>query len=242
MTSLDSHKRMKIDQVIVALDQMSLDEIHQFMSEHKNDVTTIKIGLELFLKHGHHVVNSLKKEFQKNIFLDLKLHDIPKTIEKSIESLESLPVDFLTIHLGGGLEMLTAAKKAKDQFLPRAKLLGVSFLTSLGENDLQNIYGINPLQTNEAFLRLFHLANLSQIEGVVCSPLELQLLKQHFSHLIAVTPGIRFSDEIQSQALQDQKRVMTPEEALANGADYLVIGRSLTKSQDSKSRFNSLKN
>jgi orotidine-5'-phosphate decarboxylase len=233
-------KKKNIEQVIVALDQMSLDDIHSFLSAHKNDIHTIKIGLELFLKHGHSVVHQLKKEYQKKIFLDLKLHDIPKTVEKAIESLSELPIEFLTIHLGGGLEMLKSAKKAKDVFLPNTKLLGVSFLTSLSTNDLQDIYGVAPDQNQEAFLRLFHLANDSKIEGVVCSPHELELLKGTFPSLLAVTPGIRFSDEVISQETQDQKRVMSPDEAIKNGADFLVIGRSLTKSVDSSKRFKSL--
>ena len=230
-------KKMKTEQVIVALDQMALDDIHSFLSANKNDIHTIKIGLELFLRHGNDVVHLLKREYQKKIFLDLKLHDIPKTVEKAIESLQGLPIDFLTVHLGGGLEMLKSAKKAKEAFLPKTKLLGVSFLTSLSANDLECIYGISLLHNHDAFKRLFQLANESNIEGVVCSPLELVLLKSNFPNLLAVTPGIRFSDEVSSQEVQDQKRVLTPQEAIKNGADFLVIGRSLTQSIDAKKRF-----
>ena len=123
--------------------------------------------------------------------------------------------------------MLKAAVKEARQSIPQCKILGVSFLTSLEALDLENIFGITDQAL--AFQRLFKTANDSGIDGVICSPHEITLLKNNYPNLLAITPGIRFQDEINSQKIQDQKRVTTPKEALLFGADYIVIGRSLTK-------------
>ena len=113
--------------------------------------------------------------------------------------------------------------------------MGISFLTSLEDKDFLDLFGIT--NSEEAFLRLFKTANSAQIDGVVCSPHEIQLLKKYFPHLLAITPGIRFNDEIKSQKTQDQKRIATPKEAIQLGADFLVIGRSLTQTENLSSRL-----
>ena len=217
----------KIDKIIVALDQMSLEEIDIFLKQKNNNLLFVKIGLELFVKYGPTIIHQIHNDYKKRIFLDLKLHDIPITVTKTISSLKGLPIDFLTIHLSGGESMLKAAVAEVRHSLPDCKLLGVSFLTSLEANDLLELFGITNL--DEAFIRLFNTASLAGVDGVVSSPFEVALLKNHFPHLLSVTPGIRFQDEIESNTIQDQKRVMPPEEAFALGSDYLVIGRSLTK-------------
>ena len=221
---------MSLAKTIVALDQMDLNEINLFLSLPLNNLPTVKIGLELFLKHGPDLIHKIHHDFNKKIFLDLKLHDIPVTVARAIHSLKNLPIDFLTVHLSGGEEMLKAAVSEARISIPHCKILGVSFLTSLEENDLFSIFGVTNI--DEAFLRLFQLANQSKVHGVVCSPHEITLLKKTFPHLLAITPGIRFSDEIKDQNTQDQKRVATPSDALHLGADFLVIGRSLTKAMD----------
>lgn len=231
---------MSLDRVIVALDQMNLDEIDQFLSRPKNTITTVKIGLELFVKHGPELVNKIHKVHNKKIFLDLKLHDIPITVERAIKSLAGLPIEFLTIHLSGGEEMLKAAINEARCSIPQCKILGVSFLTSLEAKDLSQLFGIN--NTEEAFLRLFGVANSSKIDGVICSPHEIGLVKNNYPQLLAITPGIRFNDEIQNQNTQDQKRVASPKDALKLGADFLVIGRSLTKSENLVARLEELSN
>lgn len=229
---------MSLNQTIVALDQMSLDEIDLFLSRPENKVPTVKIGLELFVKYGPDLVHKIHRDYKKKIFLDLKLHDIPITVERAIHSLKNLPIDFLTIHISGGEEMLKAAVNEARQSIPKCKILGVSFLTSLEEKDLTSLFGIT--NTKEAFLRLFKIAESSGIDGVICSPHELTLVKNHFPRLIAITPGIRFSDEIKSSKTQDQKRVSTPKEAIDLGADFIVIGRSLTKAENLENRLNEL--
>lgn len=228
----------KLDKIIVALDQMSLDEIDQFLKLKDNTLPFVKIGLELFVKYGPDLVHKIHREYNKKIFLDLKLHDIPVTVTKAIASLKNLPIDFLTVHLGGGEAMLKAAVAEARVSIPNCKILGVSFLTSLEAKDLETLYGIT--NTDEAFLRLFNVAAAAGIDGIVSSPHEVVLLKKHHPHILSVTPGIRFKDEIQGIQVQDQKRVMDPAEAFKNGSDYLVMGRSLTKSDRFSERIKSL--
>lgn len=228
-----------MDKIIVALDQMTLEDIDAFLKRSDNPFTFVKIGLELFVKYGPDLVHKIHDEYQKKIFLDLKLHDIPITVSRAIASLKNLPIHMLTVHLGGGEKMLQEALKEARQSIPQCKILGVSFLTSLEASDLQDVYGIT--DTNEAFLRLFSLAAKTKIDGVVCSPLEAKLLKTNFNSLLAVTPGVRFADEISSVNTQDQKRVATPKEAFDLGSDFLVIGRSLTQSKELSQRVETLK-
>lgn len=229
---------MSVDQTIVALDQMNEEEISFFLSRPENTIPTVKIGLELYLKYGPDLVRKIHRDYKKKIFLDLKLHDIPKTVERAIFSLKDLPLSFLTVHLSGGEEMLKAALEQARESLPHCQILGVSFLTSLVESDLQQMFGIQDMQ--EAFLKLFALAQQAKIDGVICSAHEIALVKKHFPNLLAVTPGIRFSDEIKNQKIQDQKRVATPKEAIVLGANYIVIGRSLTKAQNIGERISEL--
>lgn len=230
---------MSLNRIIVALDQMSLEEIDVFLKQKDNTIPFVKIGLELFVKHGPDLVHRIHNEYKKNIFLDLKLHDIPVTVAKAISSLKGLPINFLTVHLSGGEAMLKAAVAEARVSIPDCKLLGVSFLTSLEASDLEDLFGIE--DTDEAFLRLFKVASNSGIDGVVSSPLEVSLLKKHYPNLLSVTPGIRFRDEIDSKVVQDQKRVMDPAEAFDEGSDYLVMGRSLTRTDRFSERIESLK-
>lgn len=217
---------------------MTLAEIDFFMNLKGNTLPFVKIGLELFIKHGPDIVHKIYDDYGKKIFLDLKLHDIPITVKKAITSLKNLPIEFLTVHIGGGDKMLMAAADTAKEALPKCKILGVSFLTSLENNDLKNLYGIKDI--DEAFLRLFDLAFKNKLDGVISSPHEIKLLKKNYPDLLSVTPGIRFQDEINSAQLHDQKRVMSPEEAMDHGADYLVIGRSLTRSNKFLERIASL--
>ena len=162
------------------------------------------------------------------------MHDIPTTVQMAIKSLKSLPLTFLTVHIGGGEEMLKYALSEVRSSLPETKILGVSFLTCLSEMDLLHIYGIkNP---PEAFERLFRLASNCQLDGVICSPYEIEQVKAINPNLLAITPGIRFSDE----SALDQKRVASPKEAFQLGADYIVMGRSLTKAKSLADRLDQL--
>lgn len=228
-----------MDNIIVALDGMNENEIYLFLDKWKaidsNSLPCLKIGLELFCLLGPSIVTRIYDKYNCKLFLDLKLHDIPQTVRKSIKSLKGLPLEFLTLHLSGGQAMLDLALKEAKEVLPNTNLLGVSYLTSLNENDFKTNWGLGSKKEIEmAFKRLFTLALDSKIHGIVSSALDLNILSSvegDYNHsLIKVTPGIRFSDEIASGQIQDQARVLTPQMAIQNGSDYLVIGRSLTQS------------
>jgi orotidine-5'-phosphate decarboxylase len=176
----------------------------------------IKVGSVSFNAIGHEALTYVaSKGFE--IFLDLKLHDIPNTVKKSIEGLISLPIGMMTIHTSGGLEMMKAAKKAVSD--TDIKIFGVTALTSLSDKDTSIIFQRTASNQVKAML---DLAQEAQIDGVVCSPHELDLVVERKS-LLSITPGIRLSE-----SADDQSRVMTPKDAISKGADYIVIGRPIT--------------
>lgn len=227
---------------MVALDNMDLSTMHAFLESLPKECPWVKVGLEQYLAHGKTLINTIHDKYEKRIFLDLKLHDIPNTVAKSLGSLSDLPVEFITVHLGGGKAMLEAVQKTRNEKMDHVKILGVSFLTSLDKLDLKEVFGIT--NTDEAFKRLFNLALITGTQGVVCSPFELPLIKESEKErnkvLTKVCPGIRFNDEITGGGLGDQKRVLNPHEAFGLGADFLVMGRSLTQANDIQARINEL--
>ncbi len=229
-----------MDRVYVALDQMDREAVQQLLHNSHGKMKNVKIGLEAYLKYGRDFVLLIHERYKANIFLDLKLHDIPVTVAKAISSLQGLPIAFLTIHLTGGKEMISEAIKARDQYLPDTKLLGVSFLTSLDNQNLKEMFDIE--LNDQAFIRLFKLAHETKIDGVVCSPQEAALVKNIDSQIITMTPGVRFQFEIdENKNIGDQKRVASVEWALKNYSDFVVMGRSLTKNigpEDFQNRIN----
>jgi len=202
------------DRIIVALDNMNESEVYAFLDQANHSYQTVKIGLELFYLLGPDFVKKIHHQYGVDIFLDLKLHDIPNTVRKAIRSLKNLPVKFLTVHLTGGKNMLTEALEEASVSLPGTSLLGVSFLTSLGAHDFIEIYNFKETEVKATFSNLFKLALQTNIHGVVLSPLELDIVKKEEKligkKLIKVTPGIRFVDEIKSNLVQDQQRIATP--------------------------------
>ena len=178
-----------------------------------------KIGLELFCAHGPSVVGACRRAGAQQIFLDLKLHDIPCTVGKAITALRGVSVDYLTVHLAGGRAMLDAARSAAGE----TRLLGVTVLTSLADDDLHAV-GLTGLQA--AVDRRARLAQDAGLAGVVCSPLEAARVRA--MGLAPVTPGIRWP----GTQSDDQRRVCDPAAALAAGAEMLVIGRLITGSAD----------
>jgi orotidine-5'-phosphate decarboxylase len=188
----------------------------------------VKIGSIIFNSLGKEIIE-LTHERGFDIFLDLKLHDIPNTVKESIKGLIPLPIKMLTIHTSGGLEMMKAAMEAvKDTNI---KVFGVTALTSLSDKDTNDIYQRDALELVNAMLELAEEASL---DGVVCSPHELILVSERDS-LLSITPGIRLT-----QSNDDQSRVMTPKQAIDLGADYLVIGRPITESEDIKESLNKI--
>jgi orotidine-5'-phosphate decarboxylase len=182
----------------------------------------IKIGSVSFNALGHQAISYASNKGFK-IFLDLKLHDIPNTVKKSIKGLVSLPIDMMTIHTSGGLEMMKAAKKAVDG--TDIKIFGVTALTSLSDEDTSLIFKRTAAEQVNTML---DLAEQAGIDGVVCSPHELSLATKRES-LLSITPGIRLKD-----SNDDQNRVMTPKDALKQGANFLVIGRPITEAKNIK--------
>lgn len=236
-------EKTPLGRTIVALDNMEDEAIRQFLDQIQGHIPWIKIGLEQYCRYGKSWVMDISNHYRSRIFLDLKLHDIPNTVSKAISALEGLPISMLTVHLSGGQAMLKEALAAQAKHLPECQILGVSFLTSLDQADFKETFDIPPEGINEAFERLFKLGLNAGITGFVCSAGEAQLLKNiaREKKIHCVCPGIRFSDEIANKKnVGDQKRVMAPSEAFENGADYLVMGRSLTQTNQLEERLNEL--
>jgi orotidine-5'-phosphate decarboxylase len=187
----------------------------------------IKLGLEFFVANGPDGIRDVAGTTP--LFLDLKLHDIPNTVAGGVKAACKLAPRFLTIHAAGGRAMMQAATKAAREAggATRPKLLGVTVLTSLDDDDLAAV-GVNA-KTSEQAKRLAALAQDSGLDGIICSPLEVATLRQQCGRdFVLMVPGIRPA----WAASQDQKRVMTPAEAVAAGADYLVIGRPITQAEN----------
>lgn len=226
------------EHIFVALDNMDLNAREKFMSDLGDAPVSIKLGLEFFSQSGPKGLIEFHKKYKKDIFFDYKLHDIPNTVAKAIKSLEGLPIKYLTIHTTGGREMIRAAMEAKKKYIPDCKILGVSFLTSLGKSDFSELWNLKGGELD--FGRLFKIGLEEGIDGFILSPHELAVVKGLEEKMgktaLKVTPGIRFED----QAAGDQKRVATPQSAFADGADFLVMGRALTAADDLKERLNQL--
>ena len=211
--------------IIVAVDETQLGNFQSVVDSLDSDLCMIKIGSVSFNALGHQAISYASNKGFK-IFLDLKLHDIPNTVKKSIKGLVSLPIDMMTIHTSGGLEMMKAAKKAVDG--TDIKIFGVTALTSLSDEDTSLIFKRTAAEQVNTML---DLAEQAGIDGVVCSPHELSLVSKRES-LLSITPGIRLKD-----SNDDQNRVMTPKDALKQGANFLVIGRPITEAKNIKEVF-----
>ena len=230
MTNDDLRKK-----IIIALDVKNKEEAVAIVSRLK-EARTFKVGLELFTAEGPALFKKLKV-LRKGIFLDLKLHDIPNTVAGAVRSAVRHGVQMMTIHTSGGREMMTRAAEAARETAEVEKvetplLLGVTVLTSLKSAELDEV-GMKPDVAGQV-LRLAGLAKAAGMDGVVCSPQEIKIIrKEHGRDLLIVTPGIRPA----WAAAQDQKRIMTPAEAVQKGADYLVIGRPITGAASPQEAF-----
>ncbi len=206
--------------IIVAIDENNFEKASELINKLDPKKCMVKIGSVAFNSIGHEIIYYAADHGFK-IFLDLKLHDIPNTVKKSIQGLASLPIKMLTIHTSGGKDMMMAAMEAVSD--TQIKVFGVTALTSLSDDETNEIF---QRTSSEQVNAMLDLAESAGIDGIVCSPYELELVKKR-STLLAITPGIRLQD-----SNDDQKRVMTPKEAINLGADYLVIGRPITQSDD----------
>jgi orotidine-5'-phosphate decarboxylase len=206
------------DKIIVALDVPTKEKALAIVEQLRDEISFFKIGLQLYTAGGPAIVRAVLATGAK-VFLDLKLHDIPNTVEKAVESAGRLRVQMLTIHLSGGEEMIRAAIAGRKHNM---SILGVTVLTSASEQTLRET-GVSDKIENHV-LRLAKLGVEKGIDGIVASPHEITMLRREFGGKIKiVVPGIRPSGSESA----DQKRVMTPGEAIQAGADYLVIGRPI---------------
>lgn len=216
------------ERILCALDTVNVDEACLIAGSLKSLVGGVKLGLEFFGANGPQGFLQVSKA-NENIFLDLKLHDIPNTVAKAIHSLMPLKPKIMTIHTAGGPAMVRAAAEAataaaKTVGCERPIIVGVTILTSLDHDDLDQVGYQN--NVSEQVVKLAKLAQNNGLDGVVCSPHEINLIKEACgAEFKLVVPGIRPTGSDKG----DQKRVMTPNEAIKLGADYLVIGRPITQ-------------
>ncbi len=208
---------MKKNKIFVACDSTKISKIKEIIKKTQNSKLKIgyKFGLEfLNSKDGRFFLTKIKN---KIIFADLKLHDIPNTCVSTVKAIKDLKINYLTIHISAGLEALKAVKKVSRKI----KLTGVSVLTSLDDKSLKEI-GFSK-DVKKLVLHQAKLANKAKLDAIVCSAQEVKLVRKVFKKEI-ITPGIRFHSKS-----NDQKRVLSPKKAFENGADWLVIGRNITK-------------
>jgi len=218
-------KILKPKQIIVALDFDSIQEVNSIAKLLDPEIFRIKIGKQLYAGEGPKIIETLsKKGF--DIFLDLKLHDIPNTVYNALKILLNQKVWMTNIHLLGGEDMIQAAREAKEHAKSEAILIGVTVLTSLNENNIKNM-GFK-IEIPEIVKTLSTSAKQNNIDGVVCSAKEVPEVKRNIGEdFITVTPGIRIQ-----QNSNDQSRVATLNDAIKYGSDYIVLGREITSSKD----------
>ena len=212
--------------IIVAVDEIDFDKASAIINNLDSAKCMVKIGSISFNSIGKDIIYyAAEKGF--DIFLDLKLHDIPNTVKKTIQGLSLLPISMLTVHTSGGKDMMLSAMEAVKN--SKIKVFGVTALTSLSDEDTVSIY---KRTTSDQVNAMLDMAEFAGIDGVVCSPHELKLVSLRQS-LLSITPGIRIKD-----LKDDQKRVMTPKEAIDMGSDFIVIGRPITLSSDISKSLN----
>jgi orotidine-5'-phosphate decarboxylase len=221
---------MQNKSIIVALDTATLHDANAIITKLDPRKCIVKVGSVLFNAEGRAALD-LVANAGFEIFFDIKFHDIPNTVQSSIKSFKGFPIKFFTVHLSGGKSMLSAAKEAAE--LINAGCIGVSVLTSLSNEEVNIIYNRSIENTVND---MFELAKTSGCVGVVCSPLELVLAKAIIPNLIKITPGIR---AIQNK-IDDQTRTLSAKAAIIQGADFLVIGRPITKAKDIGAAFNEI--
>ena len=215
---------MKKPKIFIACDMKNLTKVKKIISNTKTNKINIgyKFGLEFFLtSFGRKFISKLKNN---EIFLDLKLNDIPNTCSSAIYSLKDLKnISYLTAHINGGFEMLKAIKKASRKTNKNLKILGVTVLTSFSNSSLKKVGHTKTIK--DIVKKQATLAKLAKLDGVICSGHEVKILKNICKRMEIITPGIR----LEGDKINDQKRITTPKDAFKNGATAIVIGRSITK-------------
>ena len=212
-----------MNKIILALDTTNLEEAINITKKVKNKIFTIKLGLEFFNAHGKLGIKKFNEIGITNLMLDLKLKDIPETVYKAIKALNDIKFSYLTIHGQGGKKLIENAKKASDEIESKPKIMMVTILTSLSDSDLKDMGNENTVV--EQVEKLAKLASEMQV-GIVCSGHEAKIVRKIIGQeLLIFTPGIRMKED----NINDQKRTCTPAESIKNGANKIIMGRSLIK-------------
>lgn len=217
--------------LIIALDFAGINEVNQFLKPFAGRELFVKVGMELFYQEGPAIIHQLKEQGHR-IFLDLKLHDIPNTVKSAMKGLARLECDLVNVHAAGGKEMMEAAVEGLESGTSagrkRPNIIAVTQLTSTSEEQMQKEQLI-PVSLKESVLHYASLTKQAGLDGVVCSAWEAGLIKEKVGQsFLTVCPGIRMA----SDQVGDQKRVTTPEAARTMGVSSIVVGRSITRSQD----------
>ncbi|MAZ48909.1 MAG: orotidine-5'-phosphate decarboxylase [Halobacteriovoraceae bacterium] len=224
-----------LSQVIVALDFPSEKEALHFLDKVEGKLTYVKVGMQLYYSQGPELIEKIKAKDLK-IFLDLKLHDIPATVAKASQVLAKLKIDMVNVHAAGGFEMMKKANQAYKEIHPEGKMIAVTQLTSTSQEVLNQEIGISG-KLSDNVLHYAKMAKEAGLDGVVCSAWEAEFIKEKMGEtFLCVTPGIRLNLE----NAHDQKRVKTPAQAIKAGADFLVMGREITKASNPKEIVNSI--
>ena len=212
-----------MSKIIFALDTTDVHQALEITRKIKDKIFTVKLGLEFFNANGKNGIQKFNNIGVNNLVLDLKLNDIPQTVYKAIKALDDIKFGFLTIHAQGGIAMIEKAKEAADKIKSQPKILMVTILTSLDDNDLKNM-GNN----NSVINQVEHFAKIAKEMkvGIICSGHEAKVVRKIIgSDLQIFTPGIRMPNDTSN----DQQRVCTPMESIKNGSDKIIMGRSLLK-------------
>lgn len=215
--------------LVLALDVEDINEAKSLVDTLSPYIGTFKVGLQLFCGYGLEIINYIKEK-NANFFLDVKLHDIPNTVEKASYNIIKNGANFFNVHATGGIEMMKAARKGADLAAKDKKpiILAVTVLTSINDEILKDELA-NSLNSSEFVIKLAKNAQKAGLDGVVASPKELKLIKQELGEdFIVLTPGIRPN----GSEKDDQKRIATPKSAINDGADFIVLGRAITKAED----------
>ena len=214
--------------VIIACDFKDKEETLNFLNKFEDEKLYLKIGMELFYSEGPEIVREIKKRGHK-IFLDLKLHDIPNTVEKAMKSLANLDVDMTNVHASGTIKMMEAGLRGlTKEDGTRPILIAVTQLTSTSQEAMENDLLIKE-NIEDVVMHYAENAKKAGLDGVVCSPLEVQAVKNRCGKdFLTITPGIRFSTD----SKDDQSRITTPAKAKELGSDYIVVGRPITKAEN----------
>ena len=220
--------------VIIACDFKNKEETLEFLSKFKDEKLYLKIGMELFYAEGPEIVKELKKKGHK-IFLDLKLHDIPNTVEKAMERLSHLDIDMTNVHASGTKKMMEAGLKGlTKEDGTRPLLIAVTQLTSTSQETMEEDLLIKE-NIEEVVMHYAENSKKAGLDGVVCSPLEVTAVKNRCGKdFLTITPGIRFSTD----SKDDQSRITTPAKAKELGSDYIVVGRPITKAENPVEAYN----